>query len=268
MEKSAECHTVPTSCFITITNSSSHPLHQVLCCLITYYKLRQVNIDIIHLSSFQDSLWPFILSLLKIGISLSCSRVQPALSYTVSAITARISPSSWKQFSLYPLSHSTVSHPNFHFLKEYNSIQHLTSFNGGFHIFYFLISHKSISTGHIIVFFWSYTIIDLSIYVLSHIHVTPWSVYPTRFLCPLNFPGKDTRVGCHFLLQEMFQRNQKKSYHCSYVLFFFLVVVFKIFSLSCSVAKLSLTLHIPMNCSKPGFPVSYHLPEFTQFYVH
>ena len=72
------------------------------------------------------------------------------------------------------------------------------------------------------MFFWSYSITDLSIYVLTHIHVTSWTVYPTRFLCPLNFPGKDARVGCHFLVQEMFQRNQKKSYHCSYVLFFFL----------------------------------------------
>ena len=26
-----------------------------------------------------------------------------------------------------------------------------------------------------------------------------------RLLCPWNFPGKDTRVGCHFLFQEIFQ---------------------------------------------------------------
>ena len=65
---------------------------------------------------------------------------------------------------------------------------------------------------------------------------------------------------------------RKKSYHCPYVyiyIFFFLLVVFKSFSLSCcSVAKSSPTLHIPMNCSTVGFPVSYNLPEFTQFYVH
>ena len=28
---------------------------------------------------------------------------------------------------------------------------------------------------------------------------TPWTV--ARLLCPWNFPGKNTRVGCHFLLQ-------------------------------------------------------------------
>ena len=30
---------------------------------------------------------------------------------------------------------------------------------------------------------------------------TPW---PTSLLCPWNFPGKNTGVGCHFLLQGIF----------------------------------------------------------------
>ena len=33
--------------------------------------------------------------------------------------------------------------------------------------------------------------------------VIPWTV-PTRLLCPWNFPGKNTGVGCHFLLQWIF----------------------------------------------------------------
>ena len=28
--------------------------------------------------------------------------------------------------------------------------------------------------------------------------------WPSRFLCPWDFPGKNTGVGCHFLLQEIF----------------------------------------------------------------
>ena len=28
--------------------------------------------------------------------------------------------------------------------------------------------------------------------------------WPTRLLCPLNFPGKNTGEGCHFILQEIF----------------------------------------------------------------
>ena len=41
--------------------------------------------------------------------------------------------------------------------------------------------------------------------VLSHVwfFVTPWSVH-TRLLCPWDFPGNNTGVGCYFLLQGIF----------------------------------------------------------------
>ena len=32
----------------------------------------------------------------------------------------------------------------------------------------------------------------------------PYELQSTRFLCPWNFPGKDTGVDCHFLLQGIF----------------------------------------------------------------
>ena len=32
----------------------------------------------------------------------------------------------------------------------------------------------------------------------------PHALEPTRLLCPWNFPGKNTGVGCHFLPQEIF----------------------------------------------------------------
>ena len=32
----------------------------------------------------------------------------------------------------------------------------------------------------------------------------PKECNPSRFLCPRNFPGNDTGVGCHFLLQGLF----------------------------------------------------------------
>ena len=32
----------------------------------------------------------------------------------------------------------------------------------------------------------------------------PHELWPARFLCPRNFPGKNTEVGCHFLLQGIF----------------------------------------------------------------
>ena len=35
--------------------------------------------------------------------------------------------------------------------------------------------------------------------------LSPYGLQPTRLLCPWDYPGKNTRVGCHFLLQETFQ---------------------------------------------------------------
>ena len=39
-------------------------------------------------------------------------------------------------------------------------------------------------------------------------------------------------------------------------------------SYGCSGPKLCLTLHNPMNCSIPGFPVLHCFPEFAQTHVH
>ena len=32
----------------------------------------------------------------------------------------------------------------------------------------------------------------------------PYGLYPAKLLCPWDFPGKNTGVGCHFLLQGIF----------------------------------------------------------------
>ena len=41
---------------------------------------------------------------------------------------------------------------------------------------------------------------------MSNTFAIPWTVDPkaTRLLYPCNFPGKNTGVGCHFLLQGIF----------------------------------------------------------------
>ena len=54
---------------------------------------------------------------------------------------------------------------------------------------------------------------------------------PTRLRCPWNSPGKNTRVGCHFLLQCMKVKSESE------------------------VSQSCLTLHDPMDCSLPGFSV-------------
>ena len=39
----------------------------------------------------------------------------------------------------------------------------------------------------------------------------PHGLQSTRLLCPWDFPGKNTRVGCHFLLQRIFPTQGSKS---------------------------------------------------------
>ena len=39
----------------------------------------------------------------------------------------------------------------------------------------------------------------------------PHGLQPTRFLCPRGFPGRDTGVGCHFLLQGIFPGIEPRS---------------------------------------------------------
>src|SRR5574340_368103 len=67
---------------------------------------------------------------------------------------------------------------------------------------------------------------------------------PTRPCCPWDSPGKNTGVGCHFLLQYMKVKSESE------------------------VAQSCPTLCNPMNCSTPGLPVHHQLPEFTQTLVH
>ena len=54
---------------------------------------------------------------------------------------------------------------------------------------------------------------------------------PTRLLCPWDSPGKNTGIGCHFLLQCMKVKNESE------------------------VAQSCPTLSDPMDCSLPGFSV-------------
>ena len=52
---------------------------------------------------------------------------------------------------------------------------------------------------------------------VSDSFVTPWTVDALLF-CPWHFPGKNTGVGCHFLLQAIFRSSQPGtlfSYCCS-----------------------------------------------------
>ena len=87
----------------------------------------------------------------------------------------------------------------------------------------------------------------------------PHGLQPTRLLCPCDFPGKSTGVGCHFLLQGIFltQGSNPGLPHCSQMLL-----------PSEPLGKSCPTLCDPVDCSIPGFPVLHHLPKPAQTHVH
>ena len=72
----------------------------------------------------------------------------------------------------------------------------------------------------------------------------PHSWQPTRLPCPWDSPGKNTGVGCHFLLQCMKVKSESEVIQ------------------SCPI------LCNPMNCSTPGLPDHHQLLETTQTHVH
>ena len=108
------------------------------------------------------------------------------------------------------------------------------------------------------------------------------------------FSGKNTRVGCHVLLQGLFPTQGLNPCLLCFLhwqagslplappgklstLFLLFPNFIKVSGkntastgkhlllVSCSVVPYSLQ---PMDCSMPGFPLLYHLPEFAQTHVH
>ena len=57
--------------------------------------------------------------------------------------------------------------------------------------------------------------------LLSHAQLCTHGLQPTRLLCPWDFPGKDTGVGCHFLLQGIFptQGSNLGLLHCRQIIY-------------------------------------------------
>ena len=51
-----------------------------------------------------------------------------------------------------------------------------------------------------------FTCVSICMYAHAQLCRTLWphGLWPARLFCPWNFPGNNTGVGCHFLLQEIF----------------------------------------------------------------
>ena len=124
--------------------------------------------------------------------------------------------------------------------------------------------------------------------------VRPHGRQPTRLPHPWDSPGKNTGVGCHFLLQRMKVKTESEvaqscltlsdlmdcslpgsSVHEIFqarvlewvAIAFFDKTPFSSVQFS-SVAQSCPTLCNPMNRSTPVPPVHHQLPEFTQTHIH
>ena len=85
-----------------------------------------------------------------------------------------------------------------------------------------LISAKSVNFCKVIQL---HTHIYMCVCVLSYSAVSdclaPHGLYPARLLCPWDFPGNITGVGCHFLLQGIFPTEGLNPglLHCRWILY-------------------------------------------------
>ena len=89
--------------------------------------------------------------------------------------------------------------------------------------------------------------------------VRPHGEQPTRLLCPRDSPGKNTRVGCHFLLhggkagiiQVATDQGQRHQYEHTFLSIYYIYL----HKSESEVTQLHLTLCDPMDCSLPGSTV-------------
>ena len=86
----------------------------------------------------------------------------------------------------------------------------------------------------------------------------PHGLQPAWPLCPWDFPGKNTRVGCHFLSQGIFL-NQGSNLCLLHWQVDSLPLSHQFSSVQ-SVTQSCPTLCDPMNRSMPGLPVHHQLP--------
>ena len=123
--------------------------------------------------------------------------------------------------------------------------------------------------------------------------VLPHKQQPTRLPCPWDSPGKNTGVGCHFLLQCMKVKSEREvvqscltvrdpmdcSLPGSSTHGIFRAKVLEWVPIAFSMLRRQIrsdqisrslcpTLCDPMNRSTPGLPVHHQLPEFTQTHIH
>ena len=104
--------------------------------------------------------------------------------------------------------------------------------------------------------------------ILVSVSLRPYGLYTAcqGLLCSWDFPGENTGLGCHFLLQGIFQIQGLNS--CLLSLMHCQADSLLLSHLFSSVTQSCPILCDPMNRSTPALPVHHQLPESTQTHVH
>ena len=96
----------------------------------------------------------------------------------------------------------------------------------------------------------------------------PWTIV-CQAASPWTFPGKNTGVGCHFLLQGIFPtQDSNLSLLLCRQIFFYHWTTRDFCNMDTVVVQSCPTLWNPMDCSMPGFLVLHCLLEFPQTHAH
>ena len=93
------------------------------------------------------------------------------------------------------------------------------------------------------------------------------TLQPHGFICPWDSPGKNTGVGCHFLLQGIFCSKGSNLVSCIFCIGRWILYHWASPQFS-SVAQLCPNICDPMDCSMPGLPVNHQHLELTQTHTH
>ena len=110
-----------------------------------------------------------------------------------------------------------IEHLNFTFFLPHSLISFCPSFSLTF-LFYFFPSSTSLLLPSPFLPFSLNFCVCVCVCVCVRVHTQsypmvcdPMYYNPSGFFCLRDFPGKNTRVGCHFLLQEIFSECLEKS---------------------------------------------------------
>ena len=89
----------------------------------------------------------------------------------------------------------------------------------------------------------------------------PHGLQPTRFLCPWDSPGKNTGVGCHFLLQGIFPTQGSNQVSCIGRWILYNGASWKARKFACLCVCVCVCVLVAQSCPTLCYSMDYSLPD-------